>query len=139
MPRSRLDALLPGNDFSERHSRRVAAAPSAAIGAVKAVTLAEVPLVRLLFALRSPPGLVGKGRGLPSVRGRPLYEQMVEHGFLSLAEEEDEVVLGYVGQPLEAGGRVAPEPRIGGGVAGTRRGRVREGGAELPSGAARER
>jgi hypothetical protein len=110
MPRSRLDELLPNYEFSERHRRRVRATPAAALAAAKTVTPGEMRLVRFLFALRSGPALLTRGRGLPSDRARPLAQQMIEFGFVPLADVEDELVLGFVGQPWRlSGGR---RPRL---------------------------
>ena len=61
----------------------------------------------LLYALRSVPALLARERGLPRDRSRPQWEQMLESaGFLALVDEEDEIVLGYAGQPWKlTGGR----------------------------------
>jgi hypothetical protein len=105
---SRLDELLPHFDFEEAHTRRVGSSPAAALAAVQAATPGEMPLVRLLYLLRSGPALLTRGRGLPRARGRPLWEQMREYGFVTLAEEEDEIVLGYAGQPWKLAGGSQP-------------------------------
>jgi hypothetical protein len=66
-----------------------------------------MPLVILLYALRSAPALLARGRGLPRERGRSQWEQMLEaDGFLALVDEEDEIVLGYAGQPWRLGGGI---------------------------------
>jgi hypothetical protein len=111
MPRSELDRLLSNSDFSEIHRRRVAAAPDTALAAVKAVTPGEMPLVRFLFALRSAPAQLIRGRGLPRVKDKPLVGQLVAFGFVPLADQADEVVLGYVGQPWRLLGGAAVELR----------------------------
>ena len=111
MRRSRLDELLPDYDFSERHSRTVGTAPAAALAAVKSATPAEMRLVRVLFALRSGPALLTRGRGLPSAPGHPLAEQMIEFGFVPLADAVDELVLGFVGQPWKLSGGTMPRLR----------------------------
>jgi hypothetical protein len=108
MRRSRLDELFARFDFEEVHARRVAASPAAALAAVQAATPGEMPVVRLLYALRSGPALLTRGRGLPREKGRPLWEQMREDGFLALAEDGDEVVLGYAGQPWKLPGGSRP-------------------------------
>ncbi|MDQ2909792.1 MAG: hypothetical protein M3R39_02060 [Actinomycetota bacterium] len=105
---SRLDELLPHFDFEEAHTRRVGASPAAALAAVQAATLGEMPLVRLLFALRSGPARLTRGRGLPRVKGRPLWEQMRELEFVVLVDEVDEVVLGYAGQAWKLAGGSQP-------------------------------
>jgi hypothetical protein len=101
---SRLDGLLPDFDAEETHTRRVGASPSAALAAVRAATPGEMPLVPFLYALRSLPALLRRGRGLPRVRATPMWEQMLGSGFVSLVEEEDEIVLGYAGQPWKLSG-----------------------------------
>ncbi len=106
MHRSRLDELLPHFDFEEAHARRVGASPAAALAAARAVTPGEMPMVRFLYALRSAPALLTRRRGLPREKGRPQWEQMLESGsgFLALTDEEDEIVLGYAGQPWKLAG-----------------------------------
>ena len=67
-----------------------------------------MPLVRTLFALRSMPARVRRGRGLPAEPRRSLAEQMVGFGFVPLAEDGHEVVLGFVGQPWRLTGGSMP-------------------------------
>ena len=76
------------------------AAPAAALAAVKATTLREMPGVGPLFALR----------GIRAARDRPLVAGLVGLGFDRLVDAEDELVLGYVGQPWRptGGRRVRP-------------------------------
>ena len=105
---SRLDDFLPEFDFVERHSVPLTPRAHRAVAAAKAATPAEMPLVRLLFALRSLPAMLTRGRGLPAAKDRPLAEQMVEFGFVPLCDEEDELVVGYVGQPWRLTGGTMP-------------------------------
>ena len=105
---SRLDELLPDFDVEETHTRRVGASPAAALAAVRAATPGEMPLVQLLYGLRSAPALLTRRRGLRRERGRPLWEQMLQSGFLSLVDEDDEIVLGYAGQPWKLSGGARP-------------------------------
>jgi hypothetical protein len=107
-PASKLDELLPSYDFSRVHRTPLAVPPSEALATVKAVTPGEMPLMRVLFALRSLPALVTRRRGLPAAKERPLVEQMIEFGFVPLAEEDDELVLGFVGQPWKLSGGSMP-------------------------------
>ena len=104
MPPSRLDELLPHFDSGDAHARRVGASPSAALAAVQAATPEEMPLVRLLYAVRSGPALLRGGHGLPRDKRRPLWAQMQEYGFVPLVDGADEVVLGYVGRPWKLAG-----------------------------------
>lgn len=104
---SRLDELLPHYDFEEEHARQIGASPAAALFAARAATPGEMPLVVVLYALRSAPALLARGRGLPRKRRRPQWEQMLESdGFVALADEEDEIVLGYAGQPWRLAGGI---------------------------------
>jgi hypothetical protein len=105
---SLLDGLLPRYDFNEVHTRVVAAPPDQVFAAVKAVTLREMPLVRLLFALRSVPARLARRRGLPLAGSEPLFAQMLEFGFTLLAEDPGrEVVAGGVAQMWKRGGKTA--------------------------------
>jgi hypothetical protein len=84
-----LDALLPEFHARERHSISVAATPGRVFEAVRAVTLAEMPVVHLLVRLR----------GIGAAADRPLLAQM-QRGLPPLAEEPDrELVLAGIGQP----------------------------------------
>jgi hypothetical protein len=103
-----IDDLLPEFHFHEVHRRRIRATPPAAIAAARDVTLGEMRLVGGLFALRSFPGLIVRGRGLPRQTHRSLYDQMLEFGFVDLGTSSDEIVLGYVGQPWKLGGGSSP-------------------------------
>jgi hypothetical protein len=106
--RSRLDELLPRYDFNEVHARVIAAPPDRVFEAVKTVTLGEVPLVRLLFGLRSLPARLAGGRGLPRAKDEPFLAQMVDLGFTVLAEDpKREIVAGVVGQMWKRGGQAA--------------------------------
>ncbi|MGH2531404.1 MAG: DUF6463 family protein, partial [Thermomicrobiales bacterium] len=94
-----LDDILPTYQFSERHRVMVAAPPHQALEAAKQVTLAEIPLVGLLFDIRSLPERLFGGRGLPHARRRSLHEQMLASGFVSLGEDPDrEVVIGLISE-----------------------------------------
>jgi hypothetical protein len=67
-----------------------------------------MPLVRLLFALRSLPARLAGGRGLPQAKHEPLFAQMVDFGFTVLAEDPGrEVVVGVVAQMWKRGGKAA--------------------------------
>jgi hypothetical protein len=106
-----VDDFLPDYDFHEVHRRQITAPPAAALTAAKAATPGEMPLLRVLFALRSGPPLLIRGRGLPSAKDRSLAEQMIEFGFVPLVESERELVLGFVGQPWKLTGGSMPRLR----------------------------
>lgn len=106
-----LDDALPEYEFSERHDAYIAVMPDRALAAAGDATPAEMALVRTLFALRSLPARLARRGRLPADPGRSLLVQMVEFGFVVVAEGEHEVVLGFVGQPWRlAGGSM---PRLG--------------------------
>lgn len=105
-----MDRIFPRHGFSERHTILVAAPPERAYQAIKEATAGEMPLVRLLFGLRSlPTRLTGHG-GLPSAADSSLYDQLVAAGFTVLADTPaDEVVVGIIDQSWKLdGGEVAP-------------------------------
>jgi hypothetical protein len=108
----RLEELVPEYDFGEAHSVRLAAPPESALRAVELVGLGEMPLVRLLFAVRSVPAYVAGKRGLPSDAMEPLYGQMLDFGFVPIAEEPgQELVFGGIGQMFEVSGGLRPDFR----------------------------
>jgi hypothetical protein len=66
--------IVPEYDFGEVHAVRLAAPPEKVLSAVKVVRLGEMPLVRVLFAVRSIPARVG-GRGVfRRMRGSPFTD-----------------------------------------------------------------
>ena len=104
-----LDELMPEFEFAESHSVRISAPPHRALEAVKSVPLGEMPLVRLLFAVRSLPARIAGERGLPAHGATSLDGQMLDFGFVRLAEEPGrEVVCGGIGQMFKLRGGVAP-------------------------------
>jgi len=91
--------LMPEYQFNERHQVLVQATPERVLEAARLTTPKEMPLVRLLFGIRSLPARFSGRRGLPSEKTEPLYEQMLALGFVLLAEESTrEVVAGAIGQ-----------------------------------------
>ncbi|HEV2376607.1 MAG TPA: hypothetical protein VGS19_31085 [Streptosporangiaceae bacterium] len=104
---SRLDALLPQYDFTERHMRVIGRQPHAVYNAFKALTLQEMPVSRLLFAARSLPARLAGQRGLPSQQGAPLLDQFLGRGFVLLADVPgDELAAGVIGQMWRRRGRM---------------------------------
>lgn len=92
-----LNALVLSADFAEFHSRRVAAPPSLVDRAIRLVTLREMPLVKVLFALRSVPDRLAGRRGLPTSDRLPLLDQMLGGGFMLLADDpSQEIVIGTI-------------------------------------------
>ena len=105
-----LDRVLPRHTFGERHATVVAATPERTYRAIKEATADEMPLVRLLFGLRSLPARLTGHDGLPSTADTSLYDQLVAAGFTVLDDQPgDEIVVGIIDQPWKLdGGEVAP-------------------------------
>ena len=103
-----VDEVLPRYDFRERHSRVIAAPRQAVWEAIETVTLAEMPVVGALFALRSLPARLSARPGLPHVRDEPVLAQFLETGFARLAEEPGrELVFGLIDQMWKRRGETA--------------------------------
>ena len=104
-PASRLDAALPGWHFRERHERFVPGAdPGAAMAALRALTTEQLPLTRALTrarGLRPGPSRAAGGAWLDGLRAL---------GFVTLADAEDELVLGAVGRFWRLGDGLQPVP-----------------------------
>jgi hypothetical protein len=105
-PGSRLDALLPHFDFTERHSRVIGREPGAVYDALRALTPGELPVSRLLIAVRSLPARLAGKPGLASQADEPLLDQFLDRGFVLLADVPgEELVAGMIGQMWRRGGR----------------------------------
>ena len=99
-----LDTFLPRHDFGERHSRVIAAPREAVWEAIESVTLAEMPVVGALFALRSLPARLSGRPGLPRLGDQPVLRQLPESGFATLAEAPgQELVVGLIDQMWKRG------------------------------------
>ncbi|HJQ28822.1 MAG TPA: hypothetical protein VJ827_05750 [Rubrobacter sp.] len=89
---------MPEWRLGERHKISVDATPEQALESVARVTPGEMPLVRLLFAVRS----------VPARKTEPLLQQMLDFGFILLTEEAHREVLFGVGQMFELNGGAMP-------------------------------
>jgi hypothetical protein len=93
-----IDDWLPRFDEHEFHSKEIAASPAEVERAVRALKPDDLPLTRLLLALRTLPALVS-GRRRPDIPSRPLLEGVLSLGFVVLDERPGEqVVLGAAGR-----------------------------------------
>jgi hypothetical protein len=94
-----LSEVLPEYDFRERHARRIDAPPERVFAAVRELSAADTPVVRLLFRLR----------GLRGETARPIFDQMERFGFEVVAEEPGrELVVAAIGQPWKLRGGARP-------------------------------
>jgi hypothetical protein len=106
-PAPLLDGVAPHWHFNEVHRRVVGAAPGAVWAAMAQVTLGEMRLSRLLFALRSLPARLIGGGGLPRATDEPVLAQMYGFGFVPLGDEvERELVAGVIGRSWKPTGEI---------------------------------
>ena len=102
-----LSEIMPEYEFGEIHSIRLSASPEAALTACKEVTPGEMPLVRLLFTLRSLPAWLTGRQGLPTEKTPSLFEQMLAFGFVPLGDNPNrELVVGMIGQIFKVCGEM---------------------------------
>lgn len=94
-------SLLPRYDVHEVHRRVYAASPAEVRDAVESVTPSDLPLTRLLFAVRLLPALLS-GRRVHD--GGTLAERLTANGFARVVDTPDEVVFAVVGQFWRPGG-----------------------------------
>jgi hypothetical protein len=93
MPRL-IDDFLPDWDESERHDTLVAAPPARVEEALRELTAHDLPLTRVLFAIR---GALSPQRPDHAV---PFLDSLLAAGFVTLAEVPGaELVLGVAGRP----------------------------------------
>ncbi|OLE38446.1 MAG: hypothetical protein AUG48_01725 [Actinobacteria bacterium 13_1_20CM_3_68_9] len=90
-----LEKLLPDFDFSERHERVVFAPHARVYEAARNLRVRQVPLLRLLMAIRWLPGMVTGRRRLLSPQAMAL-DEAVNLGF-TLAWEEPDRGYAFVG------------------------------------------
>lgn len=106
-----IDEELPGFDFTEHHSIRIAASPAHVDRTLRTANLAGSPVMRVLFFLRGLPKLIRHGR--VGKAARLDLAELQRHGFMMLRDEpEHEMVLGIVGRFWHPTGNIATiEPR----------------------------
>jgi hypothetical protein len=76
-----LTKVLPEFEFSERHERHVAAPPDRVYRATRDLRVAQVPILRLLMALRWLPAIV-TGDKRPLSPGATAVDEAVQFGFV---------------------------------------------------------
>ena len=82
-----LDEILPERQFQEVHATPVDAKPREALMAAKETTPGEMPLVRLLFGLRSLPAIFSRRDNLPSEGRRPRVRRIPRAGIRQSGDE----------------------------------------------------
>ena len=93
-----LDKFLPVYDFRERHHTFVNAQGTRVARALRELSPADLTLMQMLMAIRSIPSrLSGRGGWAPDIR-RSVLEEFGEAGFLTLAADDREIVVGRIGQ-----------------------------------------
>jgi len=93
-----LERILPRYDASERHAIVVRADAARTYAALRTLDLADLPLTRVLMAVRALPDRVLGRRGLP-LRRHVTLDGLLGAGFALLAEEPGrEIVLGIAGR-----------------------------------------
>lgn len=108
-----LDRVLPRYTFGERHATVVAATPERTYRAIKEATADEMPLVRLLFGLRSLPARLTGHDGLPSTADTSLYDQLVAAGFTVLDDQPGDEIVGWNHLPIVEARRWRGSARAG--------------------------
>lgn len=104
-----LDQLLPSWDFREQHRRTVNGSPAEAYAAFRELRIREMPVSRVLFAIRSVPARLSGRGGLPTSSHAPLLDLMLgDDGFTQLADAPPaEIVVGTVAA-VARGGAATP-------------------------------
>jgi uncharacterized protein YndB with AHSA1/START domain len=94
-----IDRLLPAYEFAESHSILIEAPPKRVFAALREPKGSELPLTRLLFAIRGLPSRLTGRRGRRVEGEKPLWDQLLAAGFTVLAERPgEEIVLGIIDQ-----------------------------------------
>jgi hypothetical protein len=94
-----LDAIMPAWDVRDAHRLRIDAPPERVYAAVKAVTVADVPVMMFLLRVRGLPARLAGRRSRVRQADRPLLEGILGEGFVLLAERPNqELVVGTIGQ-----------------------------------------
>lgn len=103
-----IDDLLPEWDVNEVHRRGYAADPAAVRAALESLRPSDLPLTRVLSAVRSLPALLVRR---PAAAGGTLLDRLTAGGFARVVDEPDEAVFAIVGRFWRPdGGRRPPVP-----------------------------
>jgi hypothetical protein len=104
-----IESFIPNPDAIETHEIEIAASREAVYQALWTTDLGGSPIIKILMALRSLPGIVSHPKRLRHLPGQITLQTIIERGFGQLAEEPGkEVVLGVVGQFWRPTGNILP-------------------------------
>lgn len=105
---SLLDMFLPTFDRHNEHGAVIHASPAQVQAALQTVTTDELPISRLLMAIRALPGrLTTRGRASDTIQ-QPVLRLLASRNFALLADEPDvEIVFGLISQPWKLRGGAA--------------------------------
>ena len=98
---SPLSQYIANADFSSgKHQVTIHATPEAIWEATKLVTVPEIPIMRILFTIRSLPAmLTGKGEFFRKGKEvRPILEHMQQQGFQTIQETDAHLIFGVIGK-----------------------------------------
>jgi hypothetical protein len=98
-----IDGWLPDWEFDERHEIVVAAPPAQVDRVIRELSLRDIPVARVLWAIRS----LGRGGRGPA---QPLVQQLGREAGALVVEDRpgDELVVGLAGQFWKLRGAYAP-------------------------------
>jgi hypothetical protein len=105
MTLSLLDTFLPSFDQHNKHVIVIDASPAQVHTALQTITTDELPISRLLMAIRALPGrLTARGRASGTLH-RPVLHLLTSRNFAPLANEPGvEMVVGLISQPWKLRG-----------------------------------
>ncbi len=104
-----IESFIPNPDAVESHKIEIAASREAVYQALWSTDLGSSPIIKILMALRSLPGILSHPKRLRHLPRQITLQTIIEAGFGQLAEEPGrEVVLGVVGQFWRPAGNILP-------------------------------
>ncbi|MBI3537125.1 MAG: hypothetical protein HY070_06180 [Chloroflexi bacterium] len=107
-----MDHIIPNCHHHEHHSILIHSSPARVWCALKELSPREVPVANLLFAIRALPARFIRGQIPRGFSNEPLLAQVTRASFSILAEEENqEIVLGAIGQFWRAAGGAWVKPK----------------------------
>lgn len=93
-----LDQWMPEYEFRDVDSVAVHAPPEKIFRALSGITEQDMPLAQLLGQLRYLPGQLAGQVAAQAAPNAPFLDSVLKMGFIKLAQEPDELVLGAIGK-----------------------------------------